>query len=93
MDETSIKMLSAKEVCELMRISLDTLHKWLGMGLVGYKIDKVIRIPENKLWEFLARLCTFFEEEHGMRLVGAKIAGANRLSCPGERSCHALLPL
>ncbi len=35
----------------------------------------------------------FSEEEHGMRLLGAKIAVANPLSCSGERSCRVLLPL
>jgi hypothetical protein len=53
MDDKPIKMLSSSEVCEWLGISLDTLNKWFGMGLVGYKIDKVIRIPENTLWDFL----------------------------------------
>jgi excisionase family DNA binding protein len=53
MNEKPVKLLTAKEVCELMRISLDTLHKWFGMGLKGYRVERVIRIPENELWRFL----------------------------------------
>jgi len=54
MDEKQVRMLRPPEVCAWLGISQDTLNKWFGMGLVGYKVEKVILIPENKLWEFLA---------------------------------------
>ena len=47
MDEKPIKMLTLQEVCEWLGVAPDTVKKWFGMGLKGYKIDKVIRIPEN----------------------------------------------
>ena len=53
MEPEPVKLLSAKQVCEWLGISSETLNKWFGMGLKGYKIDKVIRIPENELWAFL----------------------------------------
>jgi len=53
MDEKPIKLLTAKEVCEWLGISSETLNKWFGMGLKGYRVGKVIRVPENELWTFL----------------------------------------
>ena len=72
MDEKPIKMLTAGQVCEWLGISLDTLHKWFGMGLVGYRIGKVIRIPENELWKFL--------REHELGGVAKQSCGAKKES-------------
>jgi excisionase family DNA binding protein len=51
--EDKVTLLTAKQVCEWLGISSDTLNKWFAMGLKGYRVGKVIRIPENELWTFL----------------------------------------
>jgi excisionase family DNA binding protein len=52
-DEPIERMLKATEVCKMLRIHRETLSEWLRMGLVGYKIGKVVRIPESELKKFL----------------------------------------
>ena len=43
-------MKTIKEVAKEMRVSTNTVYKWVKQGkLRAVKIDKVIRIPESEL--------------------------------------------
>ena len=46
-------MLTLQEVSEWLGVAPDTVKKWFGMGLKGYKINKVIQNPGKRTLEVL----------------------------------------
>ena len=53
--ETPIKLLTRKEACKLLNISLPTLHDWTSRGIIPYyKINTRIRFKQEDIEKLLS---------------------------------------
>ncbi len=74
----NLTFLNRKEVCEKLRISIDTFEAWVRAGLPEYRIGRIIMVKQQELDGFIEAHGTAAQNELVSSLVADVLAKPKR---------------
>jgi excisionase family DNA binding protein len=49
------EFLTIREICQMLKVSRQTVYRWFEAGLSYYKFEKAVRVKKEDLEEFISK--------------------------------------